>query len=35
MTAYKRNKNLGELIVGHNLQSRKVVKTHLQIIKGG
>ena len=34
MITYKRNKNLGELIGGNNLQGGKVFKTHNQIIKG-
>ena len=34
MITYKRNKNLDELIGGHNLQGGKVFKAHLQIIKG-
>ena len=29
MITYQRNKNLGELIKGHNLQGGKVFKTHL------
>ena len=34
MIAYKRNKNLGELIGSNTQQGGKVFKTHLQIIKG-
>ena len=34
MITYKRNKYLGELIGGYNLQDRKVFKTHLQEING-
>ena len=34
MITYKRNKNHGELIGGNTLQSGKIFKTHLQIIKG-
>ena len=34
MITYKRSKNLGELIGGHNLQGRRVFKTIFQIING-
>ena len=34
MITYKRNKNIGNPLLGHTLQGGKVFKTHLQIING-
>ena len=34
MITYKRNKNIGNPLLGHTLQGGKVFKTHLQILNG-